>query len=94
MNTKIVPLFDYILVFPIQVKDHQDKTESGIIIPNAPTKNANQGTILAVGEQITQDFSVGDKVIFRNFSFEVVDTDDGKLLLIKEKDIMAKVKER
>ena len=91
---KIIPLFDYLLILPTQVKDQQSKTESGIIIPNAPTKNANQGTILAVGEQITQNFSPGDKVIFRNFSFEIVDTDDGKLLLIKEKDIMAKVKEK
>ena len=86
MNTKIVPTLDFVLVIPNKSKG-PDKTDSGIIIPNAPQKNANQGIVLAVGPDV-KVIKVGNKVIFRNFSFDIVDTEDGKLLMIKDKDIM------
>lgn len=89
MNTKIVPLLDYILILPTRIEE-QSKTPSGIVLPTPQHKNSNQGTVLEVGEMVGR-IKKGSKVIFRNFSFEIVETDDAKLLLIKEKDIMALV---
>ncbi len=91
MNTKIVPTLDFVLVIPNKIKPEQSKTESGIILPNAPQKNANEGIVLAVGPDV-KTIKTGNKVIFRNFSFDIVDTEDGKLLMIKDKDIMGVIK--
>lgn len=89
MKHKFIPMFDSVLVLPDQVKDGY-KTESGIVLPNDPKKNSNSGIVLAVGPNV-KNVKVGDEVIFKRFAFDVIDTDDGKLIMVKEKDIIATI---
>ncbi|MDA9409703.1 co-chaperone GroES [Bradyrhizobium sp. CCBAU 45384] len=87
------PLHDRVVVKRI---DAEEKTASGIIIPDIAKEKPSQGEVIAVGpggrddsgKQIPIDIAVGDRVLFGKWSGTEVKIDGQDLLIMKESDIM------
>ena len=90
---KFRPLHDRVVVKRIEA---EDKTASGIIIPDTAKEKPSQGEVIAVGPggrdeagQVTPiDLKVGDRVLFGKWSGTEVKIDGDELLIMKESDIM------
>ena len=95
MNLK--PLGDRIVLRVIETVE--EKTASGIVLPDTAKEKPQQGEVLAVGpgrildngERIPMEVAVGDKVIYSKYAGTEVKIDGQELLIISERDILAKV---
>ncbi|HWQ80755.1 MAG TPA: co-chaperone GroES [Ignavibacteria bacterium] len=91
---KIQPLADRVLVKPSKA---EEKTASGIIIPDTAKEKPMQGEILAVGKgRIADDgkvspleLKVGDKVLYGKYSGTEVTIDGEEYLIMRESDVYA-----
>jgi chaperonin GroES len=92
---KVRPLGDKILV---KRAEAQDKTESGIFLPESAKDKPKEGKVIAVGSGILNKntgeympFTVrdGDKVIFSTYSGTEVKIGDDEMLILSEDDILA-----
>ena len=90
---KLRPLHDRVLV---RRSDDEERTASGIIIPDTAKEKPMEGEILAVGagsrndkgDIVPLDVGVGDRVLFGKWSGTEVKIDGEELLIMKEADIM------
>jgi chaperonin GroES len=95
MNLK--PLGDRIVVEPAE---REERTASGIILPESAKEKPQEGEVLAVGpgrrdddgERVPMDVKKGDRVLYAKYSGTEVKVDDKKLLIMKESDVLALVK--
>lgn len=81
------PLADRVLV---ETAPAEEKTKSGIIIPDTAKEKPLQGTVVAVGngkkdEDLT--VKVGDQIIYGQYSGTEITLDEKKYLIMKESDI-------
>ena len=90
------PLEDRIVVRPLE--EAQQKTPSGIIIPDTAKEKPQEGEVVAVGpgrfeegKRVPMDVAVGDKVIYSKYGGTEVKVDGEDLLILRESDILAKV---
>lgn len=93
------PLADQIIIrLP---KQEEEKTVNGIILAATIQKDADtQGTVIAVGSgrlmdngtRVPSEVSVGDKVIFAKYAGIEIANKEDRLLILKERDIMAIIK--
>jgi chaperonin GroES len=98
MAAKLKPLADRVVVEPME---QEEKTASGIILPETAKEKPQKGIVIAVGpgrygeedERIPMDVKEGDKVLFAKYAGTEVKMDDKKLLILKESDILAIVEE-
>jgi len=68
----------------------EEKTASGIIIPDSAKTQEDQGEVVAVPPGAGEDIAVGDKVMFkRNQAIEINDGDD-RYLVVPFPDIVGK----
>jgi chaperonin GroES len=96
---KFRPLHDRVVVRRIE---GEEKTASGIIIPDTAKEKPQEGEVLAVGpggrdEQgrlIPLDLKVGDTVLFGKWSGTEVKIDGEELLIMKESDVMGVLESR
>ncbi len=87
----IRPLADRVVV---EAAKAEEKTLSGIIIPDTAKEKPNQGTVVAVSEgdkdnQLT--VKVGDNVLYGKFAGTEIEIDGNDYLIMSEKDILAVV---
>ena len=86
-KVKFKPLADRVLVEP---EAAEEKTASGIIIPDTAKEKPQKGKIIAVGEG-TADYKmnvkVGDRVLYGKYSGTELTIDDTDYLIMKENDI-------
>lgn len=90
----IRPLGDRVLVKPLPA---EEKTASGIIIPDTAKEKPMQGEIVAVGKGriaddgklINMELKVGDKVLYGKYSGTEVTIDGTEYLIMRESDIYA-----
>ena len=95
MTGKLQPLSDRVVVKPVE---KEDKTKSGIYIPDTAKERPQEGEIIAVGpgrltddgERIAMDLKVGDKVIYAKYGGTEIKIDDQELVIMRESDILAK----
>ncbi len=94
------PLGDKIVVKPIE---EEEKTPSGIFLPETAKEKPQQGEVIAVGpgrwnndkgERIPLDVKVGDRVIFAKYSGTEVKLDGEKYLIMSESDVLAIVEKK
>ncbi|NLY53283.1 MAG: co-chaperone GroES [Firmicutes bacterium] len=91
------PLADRIVVKPLA---QEEKTKSGIVLPDTAKEKPQKGEVLAVGPgRMTEDgtrlpmeVKVGDKVIYSKYAGTEVKIDDEEYLILKETDVLAIVK--
>jgi chaperonin GroES len=92
MNLK--PLGDRLLVKPIE---QEEKTASGIILPETAKEKPQEGEVLAVGpggrkedgSRIEMDVEVGDRVLYAKYAGTEVKMDGVKYLILRESDVLA-----
>ena len=90
---KFRPLHDRVVVKRL---DSEEKTASGIIIPDSAKEKPMEGEVISVGngarddsgKVIPLDVKSGDKVLFGKWSGTEVKIDDEEYLIMKESDIM------
>lgn len=85
----IQPLADRVL---IEASVSEEKTASGIIIPDTAKEKPQNGTVVAVGKGKKDEpmtVKVGDKVLYGKYSGTDVEFNGKKYLIMKESDILA-----
>jgi chaperonin GroES len=92
------PLDDRIVVRP---NEAEERTASGLVIPDTAKEKPQQGEVLAVGpgrradssgELIPLDIKVGDTVLYSKYGGTEVTIDSEDLLVLSSRDVLAKVK--
>jgi chaperonin GroES len=81
----------------IRILKAEEKTKSGIVLPDTAKEKPHQGEVVAVGsgrtlesgERVAMDVAVGDKVIFSKFAGTEVKLDGEEYLILSERDILA-----
>jgi len=87
MNIK--PLADRVLVKPAAV---EQKTVSGIIIPDSAKEKPLKGEVLAVGNGTKDEemvVAVGNTVLFGKYAGQDLEWEGEKYLIMKQSDILA-----
>ncbi len=69
----------------------EQKTASGLIIPDSAKEKQSVGTVTALGNIEDVELAVGDKVLYKEFSGSEFDFEGKKFLMIEYTDILAKV---
>ena len=95
MTGKLQPLADRVVVKPIA---KEEKTKSGIYIPDTAKERPQEGEIIAVGpgrlddegKRIAMELKVGDLVIYAKYGGSEIKIDDQELVIMRESDILAK----
>ena len=95
MVAKLQPLADRVLVKPIE---KEEKTKSGIYLPDTAKEKPQEGEVLAVGpgkmtddgKRVPLDLKVGDRVIYAKYGGTEIKVDDDDLIILRESDILAK----
>ena len=97
MSLKLRPLADRVVVKPVE---RDEKTKSGIVLPDTAKEKPQEGIIEAVGNgryneqtgvRIALDVKVGDRVMYAKYAGSEVKIDDTEYLILGEKDILAVV---
>jgi chaperonin GroES len=94
----IQPLADRVLVEPMEA---QEVKKGGIIIPDTAKERPQQGKVVAVGpgrvtddgKKVDLEVSVNDKVLYGKYSGSEVTIDEKELLIMRESDILAIIKD-
>ncbi|NGP88371.1 MULTISPECIES: co-chaperone GroES [Fodinibius] len=91
-KSKIKPLSDRVLVQP---EPADEKTESGIIIPDSAKEKPQEGTVVAAGPgkvengtKIDMSVAEGDKVLYGKYSGTEVTLEGEEYLIMRETDIL------
>jgi chaperonin GroES len=92
------PLEDRIVVRP---SEGEEKTASGLVIPDTAKEKPQQGEVLAVGpgrrseqtgELIPMDVKVGDTVVYSKYGGTEISNGGEDLLILTGRDVLAVVK--
>jgi chaperonin GroES len=94
MALNLKPLGSRLVVEPIE---QEEKTVSGIYLPDTAKEKPMKGTVLSIGPgdrddkgaRIPMDVKKGDVVLFNKYAGTEVKIDDKKLLVMKESDVLA-----
>ena len=94
----IKPLADSVIV---GVSQAEEKTASGIIIPDTAKEKPQKGIVASVGpgdrddqgKHVPMDVNAGDTVLFNKYSGTEIKIDSKKLLILRESDLLAIVEE-
>jgi chaperonin GroES len=95
MAAKLQPLADRVLVKPIE---KEEKTKSGIYLPDTAKEKPQEGEVLAVGpgkmsedgKRIPLEIKVGDVVLYAKYGGTEIKVDGEDLMILRESDILAK----
>jgi chaperonin GroES len=88
-EVKIKPLADRVLIKP---EEAEDKTASGIIIPDTAKEKPQKGTVIAAGpgtKDEKMEVKVGDTVLYGKYSGTELSFDGKDYLIMKQSDILA-----
>jgi chaperonin GroES len=91
----IKPLGDRVV---IKAVEKEEKTASGIVLPDTAKEKPQEGEVVAVGpgryedgKRVELDVRVGDRVIFSKYAGTEVKYDNTEYLILRESDILAVV---
>ena len=86
------PLADRVIVKPIEV---EEKTKSGIVLPDTAKEKPQEGEIVAVGpgryedgKLIPMNVKQGDRVLFAKYAGTEIKLDGEEYLIMRESDIL------
>ncbi|MES2730438.1 MAG: co-chaperone GroES [Bacteroidota bacterium] len=93
-NVNIKPLADRVLVEPAAA---EERTASGIIIPDTAKEKPQRGQVVAVGEGkvaengnvVKPQLKVGDTVLYGKYSGTEITVEGKDYLIMRESDIFA-----
>jgi len=93
---KLQPLGDRVVVKAIEA---ETQTKSGLYVPDTAKERPQEGSVVAVGpgrvtddgKRIEMEVKVGDTVVYSKFAGTEFTEDGEELLVLTERDILAKV---
>jgi len=88
------PLGDRVVIELVQA---EEKTASGIVLPDTAKEKPQEGKVVAVGTgrvteqgvRVPLEVSVGDHVIYAQYAGSEVKVDGNEYLILRESDILA-----
>ena len=92
---KLKPLDDRIVVKP---NDAEERTASGLVIPDTAQEKPQQGTVVAVGpgrwsddtgKHSPLDIKVGDTVLYSKYGGTEITHEGDDLLILTSRDVLA-----
>lgn len=94
MALKLRPLYDRLVVKRLE---EDDKTASGIIIPDSAKEKPQKGEVVAAGNGkktedgkiIALDVKAGDKILFGKYSGNEIKMDGEEYLILREDEVLA-----
>jgi len=83
----------------VKAIEQEGQTKSGLYIPDNAKERPQEGNVIAVGPgrvtddgtRIAMDLAVGDSVVYSKFAGTEFTEDGEDLLILTERDILAKV---
>ncbi|MDR0574886.1 MAG: co-chaperone GroES [Tannerella sp.] len=85
----IKPLADRVLIKPA---DAEEKTASGIIIPDSAKEKPLKGEVIAVGKGTKDEEMVlkeGDQVLYGKYAGTEIELNETKYLIMRQSDVLA-----
>ena len=94
LKLNLKPLGDRVVVEPME---KEERTASGIILPETAKEKPQEGEIIAVGpgrrdddgKLVPMDVKLGDVVLYAKYAGTEIKLEDKKVLILKESDILA-----
>ena len=88
------PLGDRVI---IELVESEEKTASGIVLPDTAKEKPQEGKVVAVGtgrvldngERVALEVAEGDRIIFSKYAGTEVKYDNTEYLILRENDILA-----
>jgi len=95
MAVKLQPMGDRLVVKPMQ---SEEKTKSGIYLPDTAKEKPQEGKVIAVGpgrvtdegKRIPVEVEVGDIIIYAKYGGSEIKIEDEEYIILREGDILAK----
>lgn len=88
-NVNITPLHDRVLVKPAAA---EEKTASGIIIPDTAKEKPQRGTVIAAGPGKKDEpttVKTGDTVLYSKYAGTEISIEGEDFLIMRESDLLA-----
>jgi chaperonin GroES len=90
------PLGDRVVIELVQT---EERTASGIVLPDTAKEKPQEGKVVAVGtgrvldsgERVAPEVAVGDRIIFSKYAGTEVKYEGKEYLILRESDILAVV---
>ena len=91
---KVTPLYDQVLIQPLE---GEEKTASGIVLPDTAKEKPQKGKVVALGtggvdsngNKIEFPFKKGDVVMYKKWGGSEVKVEGNELLIVKTEDVLA-----
>jgi len=86
---KIKPLADRVLIEP---KPAEEKTASGLFIPDTAKEKPLEGTVIAVGpgtKEVDMEVKAGDKVLYGKYAGTEIHAEGKEYIIMRQSDILA-----
>ncbi|WP_251422956.1 co-chaperone GroES [Veillonella agrestimuris] len=88
------PLADRVV---IRLVEKEEKTKSGIFLPDTAKEKPQEGEVVAVGagkvyengQRVAPEVNIGDRVMFAKYAGTEVEVDGVTHLILSERDILA-----
>ncbi|MDD4358849.1 MAG: co-chaperone GroES [Candidatus Pacebacteria bacterium] len=87
---KLKPLTNHVVIEAIKP---EEKTRSGIVLPQSGDETPDQGTVVAIGSDPKIEVKVGDKVIFSKYGPTKAKVLDKEYLIASQDDILAVIED-
>ncbi|HOV21674.1 MAG TPA: co-chaperone GroES [bacterium] len=96
---RIRPLGDRVVIEPSEA---EEKTKSGIILPDTAKEKPQEGKVVAAGKGktdesgkiIPMEVKVGDKVLYGKYAGTEITIDEKEYIILREEDILAVVEDK
>ena len=93
MATKLRPLADRVIV---KQSDAEEKTKSGILLPDSAKEKPTKGKVISVGPGKLNDkgkamelgIRAGDTVYYGKYSGTDIEVDGDKFVILRESDVL------
>src|SRR6059058_6705066 len=88
------PLGDRVVLKPVE---REEKTKSGIVLPDTAKEKPQEGMVQAVGTgrildtgtKVPMELKVGDKVLYAKYAGNEFKVEEIEYLIVSEKDVLA-----
>lgn len=93
-SKKLTPIGDRVVVKPAP---EEQRTKSGIVLPDTAKEKPSEGTVVAVGSgrvldnghKVALEVKIGDKIIYSKYGGTEVKIEEDEFIILSERDILA-----
>lgn len=90
---KLIPLGDRVVLKKLKA---EEKTKSGIVLPDTAQKSPQEAEVVAVGpgglvdgQEVKMQVKVGDKIIYSEYAGTNVKHSSQEYIIVRQEDILA-----